>query len=994
MENFPFHKTDAAPQAGSAVCETLKFSFQGKCKSSWNSTPFAPFSVLSMFHEIIDHVQSEKRGTAGNNDENEEREVKNKSNKNQRNSVSPHHSTKILPGIPVGLTDLPSHFFDEASLLPVCITTLKSLRLDEMLTIITRNSTGKVGTGKGTFLSILLRKQEVQSSFQGGIFLLSPGDITSEIEYIGLLRKLIDDIVNYSLKISMITKIQSQKWLHLIRPSHGDIRLDHCLQCLREITDISNNSSSSHKNVQVRRILLVLNDLRSDYLPRLLRGCGVIFLMTTRYPDLFSDGQLNGTLFELEGCSSTQKLKIIESYRNEQSSIFSSPSTNLSPAEQLLQELYHSCLTWGEVDLLSRYIQPHGLDLTFLRQLLDRRKGDLVPGSPSIRWITDHMNDNWKSISLIQHLGSLSTLAMLYETLSPSTKLRYLAFSLLPTGVVFPLQFIMMIWGMKIQLESLELLDTLVQKGLVSSTTVEGIRLYSLNSLQSHLLILLILREKQVDPDDCSIFSSFLMCSMLTSASSNTSPGSVAQLSPTLQSYLYNVLSILIKYLTDKKKFSSLPAYRLSKYLVYWRRLYLCFYSGMLPSFHGALHYFHEVIENSSVQRDGILLFDYIYAATYLIEHLNNFESENQLKSWILKGIDVLNYLDGLSSNHLQTSFVHQSSSHSISSVNSSMTTASTSTSLLNPSGIQDRHHYKAAELRNRLGVLYRKEGFHREALGHHIFSLNTFQSSRHPSGAPYYNEIAKTFLLISEVYISEGAIEDAINVIRGVIEFQQGIPSSTVAISDSLTLAGLWISLGELYCNHRGEYQEAVNCFHNAIGIYHKSVGIHHPEAMLAEGLLGIVFLKWAKAQGQPQNGSGATVISPLTTSPQQHPPQLQRDGDGSLASVSDSSREEETSSSLSSSVPVIRSKREEGIELTSNAIAWYLRRGYTMASAQLKKLISTLPLEERMLFQNIEGARELEATFATSRGVRTGSPRNSNQTSGAAGMFVGFSL
>ena len=343
---------------------------------------------------------------------------------------------------------------------------------------------------------------------------MSPGDITNEIEYISLLRKLIDDMINYSLKISMITKIQSQKWLHLIRPSLGDIRLDHCLQCLREITDISNNTSQRY--LHIRKVLLVFNDLRSDYLPRILRGCGVTFLMTTRYPDLFSDGQLKGTIFELESCSANQKLKMIESLQSDQSSIFSSQATGTA-TEQILNELFNTCLTWGEVDLLSRYIQLQGLDYSFLRELLDQRKRDLTPGSPSIRWITDHMNDNWKSISLIQHVGSFSTYLMLYETLSSSTKLRYLAFSLLPIGVVFPLQFIMMIWGMKIQQESLEILETLIRKGLVTSITVNGIRLYSLNPLQAHLLILLILREKQIDTDDCSLFASFLMCSMLTS---------------------------------------------------------------------------------------------------------------------------------------------------------------------------------------------------------------------------------------------------------------------------------------------------------------------------------------------------------------------------------------------------------------------------------------------------------------------------------------------
>lgn len=856
---------------------------------------------------------------------------------------------KILADIPVGIVDLPSppfKYYDYNEQIKQCIKKLKTIPIGEILIIV--GSTNAAGTGKSLFLSVLLRKSDIRSVYSGGIFYINSGETTSEREYKSILRKLIEDLISFCVKSEALSNIQVQKWLTLIRPSYGDVRMEDCLQSLREITSILNftqhsNSYSSDRprGTQLRKVLVVLNDVRTDYLPRLLRGCGVTCLVTTRFPDIFCDGHLKGSFFHLEFCPPDQRSRMLELQSDQ--SIFSSPNSTTS----VLNEIFASCKTWGEVDLIARYLNPRYHDASLVTELQTRRKNDFNPGSASSRWVTDHANDNWKTLSLTQHLGSFSTYLMLFDSLCATHKLNYLALSLLPSGVVFPIQFMMMIWGIKIQQDCLDIVNVLCRKGLLSSVTVEDVKLYSLTSLQSHLLILLVLREKQAGTDDCTFLTTFLMCTMFTGLPPPTSTESSA-----VQSYLNEILATIIKYLTDKKKFATLPTYRLTKYTAYWRRLYTCFHAGILPSFRGALHYFHEVIDSSKNARDNISLFDYIYATTYVIENLDE-ETETNLKNWLTKGIDMLNLMEASQ---------HMMSNHSASTI-----------TVFN--------QFKIAELRNKLGMFYRIEGRFKEALDLHISALGTFQSSRHPSGSPYYNEIAKTFLYISQVYRAEGALDDAVNVIQSVIQFQQGISTSKGQQNGNVVIAEIWMSLGDLYCN-QNKFQDTVQCFRNAIGIYHSCVGNHHPDAVLAEGLLGIVLLKWAQHLATLQENF---ITSPLRESIEQE-----------SVTPSEISFTSSESQSTSEKPLNFQSKRDEGMELTSNAIAWFIRRGYSMASSKLRKLITSLPSEERKLFQNLDGihGNEVEISSSITSKLAPSSlstlPSQSSQSLG----FYGFSF
>jgi tetratricopeptide (TPR) repeat protein len=839
--------------------------------------------------------------------------------KELENEKNNSHTLKYIADIPVGIVDLPSKYLDHNDSIKRCVKKLKTLQLDDLLIITTESDA--IGTGKSTFFSVLLRKQEIRSHFSGGIFYLNPGEINSEIEYLSLLRQLLDDLINFCAKGSLITTLQSHQWLHTIRPSYGNVLLEDCLKSLREITTVINSLPNS------RRVLVVMNDLRTDYLPRLLRGYGMTFLMSTRYLDLFTPEQFQGiSFFPLEFCPRDQRSRIFDSAPTS-SSLFSS-SSNLT--NSLLTDLFDTCTSWGELNLLARYLQTQSLDVTFLTQLIHQRKQDLLPGCPSTRWVTDHMNDSWVSISLNQHLGSLNTYLLSYETLSQASKQRYLSLALLPSGVVFPLQFMMTIWGIKLQHECLELLDLFTKRGLVTTVAMTGMmsghegeithRLYSLNQLQTHLLILLLLREQTTESVDCSLLSSFFMCTIFTSTS-QASPH--RQLSVSIQSTLNEVMTVLVRYLTNKKKFSALPTYRLSKYLVYWRRLHLCSYVGLLPPYHGVIHSFQDTLHQQQVPQTTheipVSLVDYLHAATFIIEHLD-LEPEQKLKHWLQKGIEIL------------TAF-ETSSHHQLASTNHSAST----TSKLN--------YFKIADLRNKLGVISRLDGHHKDALDYHISALNTFQSSRRPGGSFYHNEIAQTFLLISEVYRSEGAYNDATKVIQSVIQFQQGITGG------SLSLAEIWISLGELHA-HQQKYRNAIPCYQKALGIYQSCVGGNHPHAVHAEGLMGIVFLKWGRdltgtsSASIGEESDNTTTTPEITFSPLTEHSEPRRFRNSSPCDVSLASAE-------LCSLEDCQRRREKGIELVTNAIAWFLRRGYSLTSANLKKLISALPSEERLTIQ-----------------------------------------
>jgi hypothetical protein len=299
-------------------------------------------------------------------------------------------------------------------------------------------------------------------------------------------------------------------------------------------------------------------------------------MITTRSLDLYSPDQFHGIcFFSLDFCPSDQRLRILDSTRFDPSSSLSLPSSSTT---SLLIELFDTCTSWGELNLLARYLHTQTIEVNLLKGLLALRKAELL-SCP--RWVSDHVNDSWVSISLLEHLGSLTSCLLSFETFSLATKHRYLSLALLPSGVVFPLQFMMMIWGIKSQQECLELLDLFSKRGLISTVSLMGIgarvregeiahRLYTLSPLHAHLLILLLLREQTKEPTDDSFFSSFLICTMCTSPATSTT-----HLSASLQSSLNNVLTALLEYLTNQKKFSALPTYRLSKYLVYWRRLYL-----------------------------------------------------------------------------------------------------------------------------------------------------------------------------------------------------------------------------------------------------------------------------------------------------------------------------------------------------------------------------------------------------------------------------------
>lgn len=86
-----------------------------------------------------------------------------------------------------------------------------------------------------------------------------------------------------------------------------------------------------------------------------------------------------------------------------------------------------------------------------------------------------------------------------------------------------------------------------------------------------------------------------------------------------------------------------------------------------------------------------------------------------------------------------------------------------------------------------------------------------------------------------------------------------------------------------------------------------------------------------------------------------------------------------------------IITLKRDEGISLTANAIAWFLRRGYHMTTKKLKKLLNSLPEHEKYLFNTINGRYNFNQEIESSSSFNVSS--NNTAFGLLAASFCGFS-
>jgi tetratricopeptide (TPR) repeat protein len=642
--------------------------------------------------------------------------------------------------LPSGLPCFPDDFIDQDETLSLCLKRILSCPPGSVVTI--TESSNKFGTGKTAFASAVVRSTS-SKFFQSGIFWVNVGNIRTDQEIIGVFRVLAETLLDHFFGLSILTPHQYERWQGVLRPTRGDVNIDDCTLCVRSL--LGNSASDTYGLVSrtalasssnPHKVLIILDDLWSDRILRLLRGIDATFLITTSWPELFSEGQYPGSVFSLATFSPPQPIT----------------PTFYSAADSLVS----LCSTWLEVSALRSAITLlKGTLEEKIIMISERFKSITDLSSPMSQWIVRHKLAHWARVPILPHLSTFAMLSLAFDSLDNELyQYSYMCLCLLPCTVLLSPVLLMRVWSLPSHHAAKAIASEFVQRHLLNSVLVGDTVHYQISPIHSQLMLMLSLRSIDLPPE-----SSWLPGLGLGSLFSALSPRSPSP------HRLHNLLDItasrIIAYLVDRVRISSTPLYLQHTEISYWRQLHTCEGAGLLPQFEGVAGSFERVILACKEEGDLPAFIAYATPASFIVELVCEEEDVSQgerLKDWyssILDGLGVLG------KNFSQPS----------------------------------RETWKGSVM-NKLGRLYRKEGKYAEALDLHLKALDIYQSLRHPSGGALHGEIASTFSDIASIYIAEGAYSDAIHVIRTIIKFQEGLSG----YGQVMTVGEAWMQLGDAY--------------------------------------------------------------------------------------------------------------------------------------------------------------------------------------------------
>jgi hypothetical protein len=170
------------------------------------------------------------------------------------------------------------------------------------------------GSGKTVFVSAVVRHNEVRNSFKCGIIWTHVGDVHNESELFGVIRSLALRMLRYCYNDGSIASDMYERFLYDIQNyknnndcvsfvsimneiiQHSKIWKNH--HCRSTVTSPSNTSECNTGN-GLNRFLIVLDDIWNEKIVRILINLNAVMLVTTRWSNLFSEGQFYGGMFYL-----------------------------------------------------------------------------------------------------------------------------------------------------------------------------------------------------------------------------------------------------------------------------------------------------------------------------------------------------------------------------------------------------------------------------------------------------------------------------------------------------------------------------------------------------------------------------------------------------------------------------------------------------------------------------------------------------------------------
>lgn len=353
------------------------------------------------------------------------------------------------------------------------------------------------GCGKTTFLSTAIRSDEVRRGFSGGIIWIKVGDIQRDIELIDVVRSITHKLLTRSLKLKKINLNLYHKYLQNMS-GYNHTSIDGFVNIMNEIIAYNNNNDDEKSK---SNILLVLDDVWNDKIIRIFKRLKVVIAITTRRPELFSEGQFHGTVFYLNPLNleqiyhafhTKQTISSIESNQNlaylvlkstiGEISILAKLSTKykIYNFEKYLQhikdnlffniyhsEAYSSCLVYyqqasinvgkdtaGMVDIPSHCCHDDtSMPLPYDHR--DNKRATSIHGNGVVFPTGYRTSQIFTKKNIDENINLICTLHLMFSDMSNKMKYRYMQLVLFPVEIYLNKAILSFIW----ELDHLEFLD-------------------------------------------------------------------------------------------------------------------------------------------------------------------------------------------------------------------------------------------------------------------------------------------------------------------------------------------------------------------------------------------------------------------------------------------------------------------------------------------------------------------------------------------------------
>eukprot|EP01041_Mallomonas_annulata_P004742 gene4742-9416_t len=237
------------------------------------------------------------------------------------------------------------------------------------------------------------------------------------------------------------------------------------------------NISEEFSDLELFRIA-ILDDVCNDRIVHLFQELGFILLITTRNPQLFSNGNIIGSLLSIDDISQDFRIELL------------SHAARMDVPQQLPHEAYklfdltHNIL---ELSMLGAMAVERAIEPQMWKEIYTRRQNALQ--NQSCTWIDIHANEFWSSIDIAKHKGVIVTTKLSLSGLTAYIQDYYLALVVLPKGFAVNKEYLSMLWDIHGDFLSAVISLLLMRCLLSAELHLSGVR-YKLHNLQTDCLLL------------------------------------------------------------------------------------------------------------------------------------------------------------------------------------------------------------------------------------------------------------------------------------------------------------------------------------------------------------------------------------------------------------------------------------------------------------------------------------------------------------------------